>query len=378
MKIDNNIYLDNAATTIPNQDVVALYNDYLINQFANPSSIHGLATISSSYLNKAKEEILNSFKLKDYKVIFTSGATEANNIAIKGIALKYASRGKHIITSNIEHPSVLECFRQLESDYDFKVTYLKVNKEGLINLDDLEKVMDNETTLVSIMAVNNEVGSINPINDIAKIVHKYPKAIFHVDATQAIGKEEFNYNDVDLFSFSAHKIHGIKNSGALIYKAKLSFYNIISGGSQEYGVRPGTIDLASACAIAKAVKISINNIKENKEKVRKLSSIIYKELNSENIIFNSSKKSSPYIVNFSLTNKKASVVVEALSNKGIYVSSVSACNSKKEATSYVVYNMSQNEKLSANTVRISLSYLNNEEEIHTFISEFKSILRSIK
>ena len=367
------IYLDNAATTIPNKEVVALYNEIELNHFGNSGSIHKLGIDSLNYLNKARESILNSFNVKGYKVYFTSSSTEANNLAIKGYARRYSSRGKHLITSNIEHPSVLECFKQLENE-GFEVTYLKVNNEGVISPEQLEKAIKKDTILVSIMGTNNEIGSINPIKELSKVVHKFPKIAFHVDTTQDVGKTNLDYSDIDMFVVSSHKIHGLKGSGALIAKQSISFDPVLSGGGQEEGNRSGTVSVALACCLAKAVKMSfpIKNMQEKRDFLfEKLSKI-------PGISLNSNKNCSAYITNFSLTEKKASVVVEALSNKDIYVSSVSACHSKREPYSYVVKALRNDDKLSHNTIRVSLSNDTSIEELKIFVEELENILETIK
>ena len=369
----NFIYLDNAATTVPSKEVVALYNEIELNHFGNSGSIHRIGVDALAYLNKARESLLNSFGVKGYKVYFVSCSTEANNLAIKGYARKYSSRGKHLITSNIEHPSVLESFRQLEKE-GFEVTYLPVNEEGIVTPSQLEKAMRNDTILVSIMGTNNELGSINPIKELAKVIHKYPKAVFHVDTTQDVGKTQMDYSDVDMFVVSGHKIHGLKGSGALIAKSSIGFEPILSGGDQEDGVRGGTVSVALACSLAKAIKDSfpIKNVQEKRDYlVKNLQEI-------PGILVNSSEKCSPYIVNFSLTEKKAAVVVEALSNKGIYVSSVSACHSKRETPSYVVMAIRHDEKLAHNTIRVSMNKETTVEELEVFVKELKNIVETIK
>ena len=224
MKINNSklIYLDNASTTKVNEEVLKAYNDTHVVYFANPSSIHKEGQKSFYLLNRSKEEILRLLNLKDHEVIYLSGATEANNLAVKGVALRYKNRGNHLITTAYEHPSILEAYAQLEKEFGFKVTYLKPNEDGIITSQMVEAAMTDKTILVSIMAVNNEIGSINPIEDISKLLEKYPKAIFHVDACQAIGKleKEINYSKVDLLTISGHKIHGLVGFGALIKKKK--------------------------------------------------------------------------------------------------------------------------------------------------------------
>ena len=369
----NFIYLDNAATTIPSKEVVALYNEIELNHFGNSGSHHRIGVDALTYLNKARESILNSFGVKGYKVYFVSCSTEANNLAIKGVARRYSSRGKHLITSNVEHPSVLQSFRQLEKE-GFEVTYLAVNAEGIITPEALERAMRNDTILVSIMGTNNELGSVNPIKELAEVVHKHPKAFFHVDTTQDVGKTKMNYNDADLFVVSGHKIHGLKGSGALIAKDTITFESVLSGGDQEGGFRGGTVSVALACSLALAIKNSfpLKNIEEKRsflmENLRKI----------PGISLNSNEKCSPYITNFSLTEKKAAVVVEALSNKGIYVSSISACHSKREMPSYVIAALGKGDVFSHNSIRVSFTNETTIEEIDTFVKELKSILETIK
>jgi cysteine desulfurase len=376
MKRNNIIYLDNAATTMPNNVVVSLYEQIEKEHFANPNSIHKLGVDANTYLAKAREVILNAFKCRSHRVIFTASSTEANNLAIKGYCLNYQSRGKHIITSNIEHPSVLECFKQLQDSFGFKVTILEVNENGVINLDDLKQALNNETILVSIMAVNNEIGSINNIKEIAKIVHSFPKASLHVDTTQAIGKVDLPYEDIDMFVVSAHKLHGLKGSGCLVTKKTISFLPVISGGGQEDGFRSGTQSVAHACALAKAIQLAMAK-KDNH--VKELNSLLRSEVSKiDGVHINSNENASPYIFNFSLTKKKASVVVEALSNDNILVSSVSSCHSKREPSSYVVEAISHNKVLASNTIRVSLDETNTIEEIKEFINSLKHILETIK
>ena len=372
--VDNKfIYLDNAATTIPSKEVVALFEEIETSHFGNSGSIHKLGVESLNYLNKARESILNSFGVKGYKVYFTGSSTEANNIAIKGFARKYSSRGKHLITSNIEHPSVLECFRQLENE-GFEVTYLNVNEKGIITPEVLESAIRKDTILVSIMGTNNEIGSINPIKELSKVVHKYPKIVFHVDTTQDVGKTKLDYSDIDMFVVSAHKIHGLKGSGALIAKSSISFEPVVSGGGQEDGVRSGTVSVALACCLAKAIKSSF----PEKNVTEKQAFLLEKLREIPGISLNSNDSCSPYITNFSLTEKKASVVVEALSNKGIFVSSVSACHSKNEPFSYVVKALGKGKKLAHNTIRVSIDKSTTIEELEFFVKELKVILETIK
>ncbi|MBO5577911.1 MAG: cysteine desulfurase [Bacilli bacterium] len=384
MKINNSklIYLDNASTTKVNEEVLKVYNDTNVVYFANPSSIHKEGQKSFYLLNRSKEEILRLLNLKDHEVIYLSGATEANNLAVKGVALRYKNRGDHLITTAYEHPSILEAYAQLEKEFGFKVTYLKPNKDGIITSQMVETAMTDKTILVSIMAVNNEIGAVNPIEDISKLLEKYPKAIFHVDACQAIGKleKEINYSKVDLLTISGHKIHGLVGFGALIKKKKIELLPLNSGGGQEYGYRSGTEDLANANALVKAVQLALKDEKKNYNHVKEMADKLLSYLRNKPELYelNVPTVVNPYIINFSTISKKGSVVVEALSNNNIMVSSTSACHSSKEKGSYVVASLGKSEKAINNTIRVSLDSSNTMEEIDTFVSILDEIIGEIR
>ena len=376
------IYLDNAATTKVDPQVLATFNKAHEEYFANPSSIHKLGQEAAYVLNNTKENILRLLNLKDHQVIYTSGATEANNLAVKGICLRYKNRGKHIITSVYEHPSILEAFKQLESEFGFEVTYLKPNSDGVITADNVISSVRSDTIFVSIMAVNNEIGAINPIEEIADALKKYPKVIFHSDCCQLIGKTNKNidFNKIDMFTVSAHKIHGLLGYGALIKRKKFDLLPLNSGGGQEYNLRSGTNDLVGALAFGKALELAINNSKSRYEYVAKLADKIITHIVMRNDEFelNQPKPYNPYIINFSSLKKKGSVIVEALSNNGVMVSSVSACHSSKEKGSYVVASLGKSDVVINNTIRVSLDYTNTEEEINDFLSLLDRIIGEIR
>ena len=372
------IYLDHAATTPIRQEILDTYNSLLKDFFANPSSLHRLGQETSHLLLKAREQIAGLLKVKVDEVIFTSGATEANNLAIKGYALRYQNRGKHIITTKTEHPSVLNAFKQLET-LGFECTYLGVNEEGKIDLDELKNAMRNDTILVSIIAVNNEVGSINDIEGIANVVHQYPKAVFHSDTTQAIGKVKLPYHLIDMFVLSAHKLNGLKGSGALIKKKNIDLLPLLSGGGQEFNYRSGTNDFAKEVTLAKTLRLILLELDEHYEYIDSLKKyLVSKLLENDEIIINTPSDGSPYIVNMSFKTKKASVVVESLSKAGIMVSTISACSSKKTAHSYVLEAMGKSKQLYQNSLRISFNYQNTVEEIDTFIEVLFKTLNSIR
>lgn len=378
--MDNEIiYLDNASTSKVNPEVLESYNQITLKYFANASSIHKLGQESNRLLEKSREQILKLFNLTHHEVIFTSGATEANNLAIKGYAFANRSRGNHIITSATEHPSVLNTVKQLEN-YGFEITILPVNKNGVVEVNSLKEAIKDNTILVSIMSVNNETGAINPIKEIAELLKNYPKIAFHVDMTQAIGKVDIPLENIDMFSFAGHKIHGLLGSGALIKEKKIILEAQNAGGGQENNLRSGTNTVALSASLAKALRLAINKQKENYQKVSNLRDYLinYLKDNPDLYSLNSFSLDNPYIVNFSTLNHKASVVVEALSNKGIMVSSLSACHSKNEDYSYVVYAMNQDMKLAHNTIRVSFSNENNVDDVNALIRALKIITKEIK
>lgn len=369
------IYFDNAATTRPSLAVLKCFEKENEQCFANPSSRHAYGREAYRKLENARLSILKSLSLSnDYRVLFTSGASESNNLAIKGIAKEYLRRGKRIITTQVEHPSVLEAFRSLEKE-GFEVIYLPTKEDGTVDPETLKENMNKETILVSIMATNNETGSNNDILALSKIVHSFPKAFFHVDVTQAIGKRDLPYSSIDLFSFSGHKIHGLKGTGALILKKNITLLRQIDGGDQEYFFRAGTDNLPGDEALAVALEEATKNLKDNIAHAKEISSFLREGLEkNDEILMNSPLGGSPFILNFSLKRKKASVVTEALSHEGIYVSSVSACNSKGEPISYVLEAMGFSKERAMNSIRLSFSRENTLEEAKTFLNTLQNIL----
>ncbi|MDY0178060.1 MAG: cysteine desulfurase family protein [Bacilli bacterium] len=374
------IYFDNASTTLVDPEILKTYIDLTKKHYANPASSHIFGQETNRILELARRQILTSLQLENCDLVFTSGATESNNLAIKGYALRNKANGKHLIVSKIEHPSVLETVRELEREYGFNVSYLNIDENGNIDLDELKQTIRSDTILVSIMAVNNEIGVVNPIEKIADIIVNYKKIAFHVDAVQALGKVKIDYSNVDMITISAHKINGLKSCGVLIKKKNIKLTSLNHGGEQENGLRSGTNDVAMAGAFAKTIRLSLDNFKERNEHVKTLADKLKDWLlvNSQVVILNSHSTENPYIVNFSLKNKKASVVVEALSKRDIMVSSVSACSSRHEPISHVLEAMSHDEQRAKNTIRVSFSHLNTLEEVESFISTLTEILGEIR
>ena len=377
--MNNVIYLDNAATSKVYPEVLESFNQITLKYFANPSSIHSLGQQANRLLEKSREQILDLLNLNHHEVIFTSGATEANNLAIKGYAFANKGRGNHIITAISEHPSVINTVKELEK-YGFEITVLPINEKGIVEVNSLKAAIKDNTILVSIMSVNNEIGTINPIKEIGDLLKDYPKIAFHVDMTQAIGKVDSPLDNIDMFSFAGHKIHGLLGSGALIKDKKIILEPQNNGGGQENNNRSGTNTLALSASLAKALRLAINSQKENYEKVSRLRDYLlsYLKDNPDLYTLNSLDYNNPYIVNFSLLHHKASVVVEALSNRGIMVSSLSACHAKKEDYSYVVMALRNDLNLAHNTIRVSFSYDNTVDDVNALIRALKQIMKEIK
>lgn len=374
------IYLDYCATSAPFESVLEVYKDINTNHFGNPSSLHFYGYESKKLLEEARTGILSLLNVdKVDNLIFTSSATEANNLVLKGVPFKYKNRGNRIITSLGEHPSVLNPLIQMKELFGFKVDYVPLKEDGEIDLEAFKSMMGDDVILVSIMGVNNETGAINPVKDIANIVKSYPKCFFHSDLTQAIGKIDLDYSIFDMFSFSAHKIGGVKGNGCLVYKKKVQFVPLVYGGEQEYSLRSGTVDVASSYSTYIALKTTLSLLKEKSGHVYQLRDYLYSKLEAiPSISLNSTKKGSPFVTSISLEKNKASVVVEGLSNKGICVSSVSACSSKGEPSSYVLTAMGKNSKQAHNPIRISFSFNTTKEEIDIFIQELERLLKETK
>lgn len=375
------IYLDYCATTPMSADVLKSYQVVNTEYWGNPSSLHEFGGIANRLLDKAKEQVLSVVNGSDHQVIFTSGATESNNIALQGIAHQYKSRGNHIITTKVEHNSVYKTCQQLEEE-GFRVTYLNVNSYGMIEWEELIKAITKDTILVSIMHVNGEIGTINPIYEIGQYIKSINKRIlFHVDMVQSFGKVDVNLDqmNVDLASVSAHKIFGPKGVGALIYRNKIELHPISYGGGQQYKIRSGTIDVAGAVCLSKAMRLIHETLMSHYEHVSHLNQMIYDHLyQCPELTVNSHRDySSPYIINFSLKNIKAETFVHAFSKHDIYLSSKSACSSKTNSPSRILKAIGLDDTLASQSIRVSLSYLTTEAEIQTFIQVLDTVIKEV-
>lgn len=369
------IYLDNSATTMVDDRVLETFNKVCKNYPGNSNSLHSLGIKSKELEDYATEKISNLLGVKPSEIIYTSGASESNNTVLKGVASKYKNRGNHIITTPLEHSSILETCKYLENK-GFIIDYVKIKDNGLIDIEDLERLLTDNTILVSVAYVDSELGIRQEIDTISKIVKKYPKCYFHVDATQAIGKIKVDPTNIDFISMSAHKIFGLKGIGLLIKKDNIVIDNLIHGGKSTTIYRSGTPALPLICSLMKALELVIPNIDKNYEYVSSLSRKIKDNLKKyDNIHINSTENSIPYIINFSVIGVKPETFIHTMEEEDIYLSTKSACSTSDVSLS--VDSIYHNREISMSSIRISLSYKNTEEEIDKFIKTFDKIYNKL-
>lgn len=379
--MNREVYLDNSATTRPYDEVIDYISEINKNMYGNPSSLHTKGIESEKLIKKARSSIAESLKVDPSEIIFTSGGTESNNLAIRGYLLANKRKGKHIITSKIEHPSVLEVFKFLQ-DNGYSVDYINVDRNGTLDIEELKEKISDETSLVSILYVNNETGAIQPIEKISQIIKSANKnTVFHVDAVQAYGKIVINPKKlgIDMMSMSSHKIHGPKGTGALYVDKSIKIKPIIFGGGQESLLRSGTENVTGICGFGMASEIIFKDIEQNYRKVDSLKKRAIRELkaNFSDCIINSEENSLPYILNVAFPYLKAEVLLHHLEERKIYVSTGSACSSRKRIQSHVLKAMGLNTKQIDGAIRISFSSMNNEDDINELINALKEIVPKI-
>lgn len=371
------IYFDNSSTTKPYPEVLTSFHKVSTEFFGNPSSLHRMGAQSEKLLLQAREQVAKLLGVQTKEIFFTSGGTESNNLAIKGTALMHKGRGRHIITTEIEHPSIKESVEQLK-ELGFRITYIPVNNNGHISVSDIEKAISDDTILVSVMHVNNEIGSIQPIKAIGELIKRYSKILFHVDYVQGIGKLHLSMNDchIDLCTISGHKFHGLKGTGALFIRNGVKISPIFSGGGQEWKVRSGTENVAGIVAMAKALRLSLVNQDKYVETLGNIKDFLRRELEKidEVIIHTPIFQSAPHILNFSVKGFKAEVFVHALEEMDIYVSTTSACSSKKQQASTTLQAMGVQAEEAISAIRISLSYGNTLDEAKRFIEVVNEVI----
>lgn len=369
------VYFDNAATTKIIPEVREIMLETLDEEYGNPSSMHLKGVGAEKYIRYARNVISKQLKCEPKEIIFTSGGTESNNLALIGTALANRRAGSHIITTGIEHASVYQPILYLQ-EQGFRITFLKVDKEGKVDLEDLRQSLCEDTILVSVMAVNNEIGAIEPVEEIAGIVKEYNKdIIYHVDAVQAFGKMAIYPKriGVDVMSMSGHKIHGPKGSGALFVDSRVKIKPILYGGGQEKGVRSGTENTSAIAGMGKAVEVMYDRLEENNRKMRQVKeALIAGALGIEGVADHSGE--APHIASLSFPGVRSEVLLHALEDRGIYVSAGSACSSNHPAVSGVLKAIGLDKNLLESTLRFSFSEYNTVEEAEYTVRALKEIL----
>lgn len=367
------IYFDNAATTKIYDDALTSYVQVSQKFFGNPSSLHQLGVDAYQVLTKARAQVASLLSVLPEEIFFTSGGTESNNWAIKGTALEKSVFGKHIITTKIEHPSVLQTCKQLER-FGFEVTYLDVNSKGIVSVDQLKENLRKDTILVSVMAVNNEVGAVQPIAEIAQVLEAYPSIHFHVDAVQAVERASqlLAIGRIDLLSLSAHKFHGPRGVGIMYKKFGRKIQALLTGGGQEKGERSTTENLPGIVATTKALRMAL----EENSVTGDLRSKLWKELATKpEIRIFSPEDGASHVLCFAIKGVRGEVVVHAFENHGIYISTTSACSSKKADSSSTLYAMNVPTEWATGAVRVSFSNDNTKEEVEQFINVLHQLMK---
>lgn len=370
------VYLDYAATTPPDKRVIESFDKTSIDYFANANSLHDEGIKSKRLMEAAVSQVASLLHVKDDEVIFTSGATEANNLAIFGVINKYKSRGKTIITTKLEHSSVIEPLKYLEKN-GYNIKYAPLDNNGHVILDKLKEMIDDDVILISICEVNSEIGIIEDVDNIGKMLKDYPRVIFHVDGTGAVGKKHLNLENIDLYSFSAHKFYGLKGVGVLIKKDNISLIPILHGGKSQTEFRAGTPALPLMVSTARALKLVQEDLDINIDYVKKLSNKLKEKLtNIESVSINSDEYSLPNIINISVVGIKSETLLHALSEDEIYVSTKTACSS--DDYSEGVLEITKDMEKAKSSLRISISHLTKENELDFFVTKLEEKIKKLK
>ncbi len=370
------IYLDYSATTPVNKDVLDSFVKASLEFPGNSNSLHTLGVRCNKLIESATKQITDIFKIKETEIIYTSGSSESNNLAIKGVCMKYKNRGKHIITTHYEHSSIYGPLSYLQSE-GFEVDFVDSDEFGLVDLKHLESLIREDTILVSINAINSEIGILQPIEEIGKIVKKNPKCFYHVDLTQAVSKVDINLENVDLASFSAHKFFGIKGIGGLIKKEKIVIEPLIHGGKSTTIFRSGTPAHPLIVSLAKALRLACDDMENKYNKVLELNNYLKEKLNKyDNVYINSNDKCIPYILNISIINIKPETFLHALEKQEVYISTQTACSSSNSLSKSVL-DLTKDEARAKSSLRISLSYLTTKDELDKFIEIFDKCIKEL-
>ena len=371
------IYFDNSATTKPYPEALATYTEVATRIWGNPSSLHNLGSQATRILEASRKQIAELIGKKADEIYFTSGGTEGDNWILKGVAFEKAPYGKHIIVSDIEHPAIKESAAWLKTQ-GFEVDYAPVDARGFVKVDALASLLRPDTTLVSVMAVNNEIGSIQPIHDIAALLEDRPTVSFHVDAVQALAKvatEVYLPERVDFATFSSHKFHGLRGVGFVYIKEGKKITPLLTGGGQEKEMRSTTENVAGIAATAKALRLAMENQEAFASKTQQMKEVIRKELANypDVTIFSGEDHFAPHILTFGIKGVRGEVVVHAFEEFDIYISTTSACSSKAGKPAGTLIAMGVDKSIAQTAVRLSLDLENDMSQVKQFLTKFKLI-----
>lgn len=371
------IYFDNSATTKPYPEALATYTEVATRIWGNPSSLHNLGSQATRILEASRKQIAELIGKKAEEIYFTSGGTEGDNWILKGVAFEKAPYGKHIIVSDIEHPAIKESAAWLKTQ-GFEVDYAPVDARGFVKVDALASLLRPDTTLVSVMAVNNEIGSIQPIHDIAALLEDRPTVSFHVDAVQALAKvatEVYLPERVDFATFSSHKFHGLRGVGFVYIKEGKKITPLLTGGGQEKEMRSTTENVAGIAATAKALRLAMENQEAFASKTQQMKEVIRKELANypDVTIFSGEDYFAPHILTFGIKGVRGEVVVHAFEEFDIYISTTSACSSKAGKPAGTLIAMGVDKSIAQTAVRLSLDIENDMSQVEQFLTKFKLI-----
>ena len=371
------IYFDNSATTKPYPEALATYTEVATRIWGNPSSLHNLGSQATRILEASRKQIAELIGKKAEEIYFTSGGTEGDNWILKGVAFEKAPYGKHIIVSDIEHPAIKESAAWLKTQ-GFEVDYAPVDARGFVKVDALASLLRPDTTLVSVMAVNNEIGSIQPIHDIAALLEDRPTVSFHVDAVQALAKvatEVYLPERVDFATFSSHKFHGLRGVGLVYIKEGKKIAPLLTGGGQEKEMRSTTENVAGIAATAKALRLAMENQEVFASKTQQMKEVIRKELANypDVTVFSGEDHFAPHILTFGIKGVRGEVVVHAFEEFDIYISTTSACSSKAGKPAGTLIAMGVDKSIAQTAVRLSLDTENDMSQVEQFLTKFKLI-----
>ena len=371
------IYFDNSATTKPYPEALATYTEVATRIWGNPSSLHNLGSQATRILEASRKQLAELIGKKAEEIYFTSGGTEGDNWILKGVAFEKAPYGKHIIVSDIEHPAIKESAAWLKTQ-GFEVDYAPVDARGFVKVDALASLLRPDTTLVSVMAVNNEIGSIQPIHEIAALLEDRPTISFHVDAVQSLAKvatEVYLPERVDFATFSSHKFHGLRGVGFVYIKEGKKITPLLTGGGQEKEMRSTTENVAGIAATAKALRLAMENQEVFASKTQQMKEVIRKELANypDVTVFSGEDHFAPHILTFGIKGVRGEVVVHAFEEFDIYISTTSACSSKAGKPAGTLIAMGVDKSIAQTAVRLSLDLENDMSQVEQFLTKFKLI-----